>query len=750
MHGIARRWRLMRPGTRLGAVTTIVLLGLAAASAFDFPPYLVAILSALAVLIDRAMSWVSGRLGARRAQHRRPMGKAERANLLAVLRDQVDGDLAERLAWMSGLGGARPTVLPYTVESSSPDAGPAAERLDVEQLVVEVRRACGVALIGDGGTGKSTLLRLLNRQLIHLAEEEAAAAVPVLLDLGGWVGDEQGSFADWVSRAVDDLYGVPSGVVQHMLMNAQVILLLDGVDEMRPGERERAARSLRKMLDELRIPTIIGCRPERYSELRATLGLDRELVLAALDDQVVRQALSEEVQPPEELAEEIRFVTTPYRLKMAVVSGTGDDVGGADLITTYVHHRLEDTSRTDYGRRLSPSDEQALAWVASHMRDRGRTHIDPDAVPYEWAPPAIRRSVQIVAPILVGLIAGGIAFIWLQPLVAALVTTLVWLSFTADTNLWFGRSPAVVKTACALSAASAASILYLVDTRLVLVSVVGLAAWVHRSRHFAPRFVTAATLTTASAAAAAHAVTSLTSNVVLVVLLAILVWSVALVVAAAVLFVPCGQAVKHHVQIEGPALNGPTWLVGMATGVDVAGWAAALSALPVVIVSAVCAATGAPLGSGLAAVVTSGLTLFLVHLAVVMRAKVVDHELPVALQYPLRTAIVLGVLSLVLGNPWKAILAAPLFLELYLAVTFIRGSDGGFFRAAEGGAPLRQLVYRALLARAGIIPFRLRHLFDRAANRLIMKHGMASRNDYTFEHSLVRDHFAERGSAERS
>jgi hypothetical protein len=78
-----------------------------------------------------------------------------------------------------------------------------------------------------------------------------------------------------------------------------------------------------------------------------------------------------------------------------------------------------------------------------------------------------------------------------------------------------------------------------------------------------------------------------------------------------------------------------------------------------------------------------------------------DHQLPVSVRFPLRAAIWLGPLVLLLDDPWKAVRALPVMLELYLAVNFIRGSDAGAFRTTEGGAFLRQLAYRQSHARAG-------------------------------------------------
>jgi hypothetical protein len=732
-------------------VVTIMLVALAVAATLDLPVYVLAALAAVAVLVPVAERWVMARIGKRRSQRRAP-GLKERAAWIERMADQVDGDLEYRLAWVKGHGPAR-TPLPYRVsDSTEPDAD--AQELETKDVALLLAHEQELALLGAGGSGKSTLLGIMQAELLKEAGNDASAPVPFLLKVSTWTDPEE-SLSDWLARAVDELYEIPPGVVHWMYEQRGLVVLLDGLDELDVSRRGRVARVLRAELDGARFRLVVASRPEEYAQVEQELHLARRISVEQMDQARVRQFLTDALQGSWDPVAFEEFVDTPLKLKMVIEldsanrdpPGEGEwpvaPINPSDLVGSYLAQRFADPSREDYGPPISKSEERALAWVAAQMRDQRYVYVDPEAIPYSWAPSGIKRTLLIGLPALLGMVAGGVA-LWLFGLVVAvLVVAVMWLAYTTDVDFWFGRNPRLVMVASALAVVAAGALLYLLDARVVAVVVVLLALWIYRSGHYAPRYLLAAVLANSVAAAAAQGLAELTSPAVLTVVASSVAWALALVVSAAVLFMPCGTSAKYHIGMEHQELEGPSWLVGLLLGVEVAIKAVALGILPVVAVTAICTFAALAVGAGIAALVAPLIALVMVFLSVVVGARVVDHELPAALRYPLWGAVLVSPLVLLFDDPVKAVLALPLLLELYLAVNFIRGSDAGVFRRAEGGAWVRQLTYRLLLSREHLAPFRFRHLLDRAAQRLVMRRIDHGRH-YEFEHALIRDCLADK------
>ncbi|KAA2257909.1 NACHT domain-containing protein [Solihabitans fulvus] len=93
---------------------------------------------------------------------------------------------------------------------------------------------CHRALVrGVAGSGKSTLLRWIGADAARSAD--ADGPVPFILELGRFAGGRPPALADLVAPTLRQ--GMPTGWVEAMLAGNRAVLLLDGLDEVRPRER---------------------------------------------------------------------------------------------------------------------------------------------------------------------------------------------------------------------------------------------------------------------------------------------------------------------------------------------------------------------------------------------------------------------------------------------------------------------------------------------------------------------------------
>jgi hypothetical protein len=137
-------------------------------------------------------------------------------------------------------------------EAEGPWSGYAPDGRDirVEQALATHRRAF---LRGPAGTGKTTLLRWVGVRAGRgdFPEEMAAwnGLIPFLVPLRQYVGGTLPEPADFVRHTGRHLADqAPQGWATRVLAEGRGVVLVDGVDELPPGQREDARRWLRDLL----------------------------------------------------------------------------------------------------------------------------------------------------------------------------------------------------------------------------------------------------------------------------------------------------------------------------------------------------------------------------------------------------------------------------------------------------------------------------------------------------------------------
>ena len=326
--------------------------------------------------------------------------EGERREMLdEVRRVWIEG----RLKDMSG-----PIGVPFSIRVSvreEPGVSALAHmRPDVDVYTHFVKSDYRMAILGEAGTGKTYKLLQLARELIEHAPDDPAERIPVVFNLSSWAdwASREESMHDWLIAQLKSFYGRSDKLARFWVGSGQLVLLLDGLDEITAGgvepgplgkevaEESKACR--RKCLDELNYyisatgaEVALCCRADEYDALGVTLDLRRDdatvEVLPLTDDDVrnsLRDAgpklksLREAVETDPELREMAR---TPFLLKaMATVyrqtpeltaraiieSGRGDE--GArrlELMDKYVK-ALPTLAKKKYAASTSRAAEPGL------------------------------------------------------------------------------------------------------------------------------------------------------------------------------------------------------------------------------------------------------------------------------------------------------------------------------------------------------------------------------------------------------
>lgn len=189
---------------------------------------------------------------------------------------------AEHWANVRADGSDDPLDLAGAVDAGRPDG--------LLELVTNPRLRGRVVILGEPGAGKTVLLLRLTQQLLD--RRRPGEPVPVFLSMSAW-NPEAEKLAGLIAQQSRTRYGFYGA-----LSAAQILPILDGLDEMPPGRRAQALKEINRAFQEL----VLTSRPAEYGDALKELGrsfLDNAAVVKVLplDPEDVRDYLVHDDAP---------------------------------------------------------------------------------------------------------------------------------------------------------------------------------------------------------------------------------------------------------------------------------------------------------------------------------------------------------------------------------------------------------------------------------------------------------------------
>jgi hypothetical protein len=139
-----------------------------------------------------------------------------------------------------------------------------------------------ILILGAPGAGKTTLLLELTRELIARAEHEVAHPIPVVFNLSAWA-EHRLPLAVWLVDELSIRYDVPRQLGQAWIESDQLLLLLDGLDEVQQEYRDTCVDALNTFRHEHGwLNMVICCRTADYAGLTRKLKLQGAVVIQPL------------------------------------------------------------------------------------------------------------------------------------------------------------------------------------------------------------------------------------------------------------------------------------------------------------------------------------------------------------------------------------------------------------------------------------------------------------------------------------
>ena len=127
-------------------------------------------------------------------------------------------------------------------------------------------------VLGVSGSGKSLALSQLAEKLLSHSKTQGYTPVPVILKLATWKSDK--TLFDWICAELKNRYDIPEKIAVDWILNDDIVLLLDGLDEVRYESREECIRALNEFIHRYAtIGLVVTCSSEPYMCLQSRILL---------------------------------------------------------------------------------------------------------------------------------------------------------------------------------------------------------------------------------------------------------------------------------------------------------------------------------------------------------------------------------------------------------------------------------------------------------------------------------------------
>ena len=151
-----------------------------------------------------------------------------------------------------------------------------------DQPVIKSFDEIGHALLilGAPGSGKTTTLLELARDAIARAKNDPTYFIPVVFNLSSWTGQ---NLAGWMEEEFNLKYQIPKKIARQWIENHELLLLLDGLDEVKPDKRAACVEAINRFRQEHGLnDLVICCRTQEYEALSTRLTLEGAIMIQPL------------------------------------------------------------------------------------------------------------------------------------------------------------------------------------------------------------------------------------------------------------------------------------------------------------------------------------------------------------------------------------------------------------------------------------------------------------------------------------
>lgn len=348
------------------------------------------------------------------------LGHVENAWIKGVLDDSLHGAALLDL-------GIKPdpeavTKYPWAIKKELTD-----ETLPAGTSMLEIFDTIGMGrsllILGAPGSGKTTMLLELARQLIARAREDVTQPIPMVFNLASWT--EKLTLADWLAQELNNLYSVPRKTAPDWVKGNKLLLLLDGLDEVRQDSRAKCVEAINEFRNEHGLTSLAVCsRSQDYADLNAKLSFEGAIEVQPLTQEQIteffnrfgkemagiKQVLKRD-SALREMAETPLFLSImvmAYRDKrdVEILTSQGESAQRKHLFDTYIE-RMFERLRSNVVSFKKQDVSHWLSWLAKKMIEEDQIPHLVERIQQNWLKNRILVRISIlISRLLLGLIFG--------------------------------------------------------------------------------------------------------------------------------------------------------------------------------------------------------------------------------------------------------------------------------------------------------------------------------------------------------
>ena len=283
-------------------------------------------------------------------------------------------------------------------------------------------------VLGAPGSGKTTWLLNLTRDLLDRAELDTEQPIPVVFNLASWAA-QRSPVTDWLVNELAEAYDVPRKIGQCWVDAEQILPLLDGLDEVAVEHRKACVEAINAFREDHGfVPMVVCSRTAEHAALTIRLRLVGAVEIQPLTELQVNAYLKEVGEPFAGLRVALHddpalqaLLETPLMLSIVTIAYQGKSASEIlrtgtlekrrqQLFAAYVDTMFE--RRKHNVRYPKHKAVYWLAWLARSLQRHNQVEFYLERMQRDWLP---TRYQQYVLTFLSGLGVG---------LIAALVTGL--------------------------------------------------------------------------------------------------------------------------------------------------------------------------------------------------------------------------------------------------------------------------------------------------------------------------------------